>query len=519
MARLVLLSSAFLLGCSEFGLSDQQDLSGQFPEIELEPEALQFARLRSGQTETQSFVIRNVGVEPLDVSEVQVAAGFGFSLLTDPAPAVLQPNEEVLVEVEFAPSGQDENFGRILVLSDDPERPEAPVDLLGYGDVPDLVIEPADHNFGQGFVPCGAHVELTLRNVGAEELVITDLDYTSLGGLTVPLEELRAGLPYRIQPDGFTNLVVTWEPSLEGAETGTLEVTSNDPGGVEKAYQSGEGRYVNELTETFTEPSEPAVDVVFLIDQSCSMQVDNEPTLTAGIPGFFDRLEELADWQLIQVTKGNACANGGVANALTPNVEDLFTSNAFGWLVSDTLSEALLGQASKALSKTGPGDCNDGAVREGALLHIIIASDEPEQSNVRWDQHLLDFESYVVDRSLLKVSGILDINGACGDKGQPSGASGYEQAVTATGGVLLDICSGTWGDDLPSLVDTTLDGLATYQLSEDAVGGSIRVVVNGTSTTGFTFGEATNSVTVESPEIVEGDIVEITYAVAADCGE
>jgi hypothetical protein len=48
----------------------------------------------------------------------------------------------------------------------------------------------------------------------------------------------------------------------------------------------------------------------------------------------------------------------------------------------------------------------------------------------------------VTDPALLKVSGVLDLNGSCG-----SGAAGYTDAVNLTGGASLDICDPSWGSD------------------------------------------------------------------------
>lgn len=505
-------------GCSEFGINRNLGPAGGLgPDILIEPGSLEFGTLGAGEEEIQSFAVRNIGNAPLRVSEVRVDAGLAFRLPDEPGAFRVDPGEDWELIVAFSPKGQDENFGRIIVASNDDDTPEAPLDLLGYGDVPDLVIEPALHDFGQAFVPCGGEVELTLSNVGAQELVLDDIDYATQGGFEVPLSQLRGQLPFRIAPGGSTSLDVTWAPLLAGTETGTLQVWSNDPGGIEEAVQTGEGAYVNTVTEIFKAPSEPAVDVVFLVDNSCSMEKDNAPTLINNLPGFFGKLRELSDWQLIQVTNTDGCANGGILDAATPNVETRFADNAFdAWPIDETVFEALLEHAALALSKTGPGECNEGALREGAVLHIIIASDEPERSGIAWQTHLSAIESYVPSAELLRISGIVDIYGKCG-LGVPSGPGGYEEAVDATGGSLLDICDPNWGANLPDLAEQVLDGVRTYTLSQLAVASTIDVTVNGVPTTGFTYGAKTNAITVTEPLVGEGDVVEVTYAVRAAC--
>lgn len=507
----------FVSACSEFGIGNELGPNGgRGPDIRLEPATLEFGTLRAGEQQVRSFLVRNVGNEALRVSDLRISAGLAFELVEPPAQFRVEPGDARELDVAFSPVGQDRNFGQVLVASNDPDEPEAKLDLLGLGDVPDLVIEPATFDFGQAFVPCGGEVELTLSNVGSEELVLSDIAYDSLGGFQVPLSQLRGMLPLQIASGGQTNLTVTWEPQFAGLETGTLSVWSNDPGGVEVATQTGEGAYVRTVTEEFLEPSDPAVDIIFLIDNSCSMEKDNEATLIAGLPSFFSKLRELSDWQLIQVTKGTGCGNGGVIDASTPNVETLFAANAFGSNVSELISEALLEHATLALSETGPGGCNYGALRDGALLHVIVASDEPERSGTSWQTHVNTIESYVSDPKALRISGIVDLYGKCG-LGDPVGPGGYEEAANATGGMLLDICTPNWGDDLPDLAEQPIDGARSYTLSEPAVRATIEVTVNGVPTTGFTYGDVTQTITVTDPPIGEGDVVEVTYAVQAAC--
>ena len=258
-------------GCSEFGLGDRGLIPSDGPDIVVEPSALQFGTLRLDEEERQTFTIRNEGTIGLDVSSVSVAVGFSFELAEDPGELRIPAGESVDVEVVFSPRGQDENFGQIIVASNDPDTPEANVDLLGMGQVPDLVIDPPSVDFGQSFVPCGDTTQLTLRNEGADELLITGIDYGSpLDGFTIPtLQDVRDELPMSLLPGESAALSVVWEPEIAGVDLAAIEVWSNDPGGVETAEQLGEGLYAGERTDSFTAPTEPAVDVVFLIDQSC----------------------------------------------------------------------------------------------------------------------------------------------------------------------------------------------------------------------------------------------------------
>jgi len=513
MTRLACIAIVAVTGCSEWELNSHADLDNlPGPNIVVAPPALQYAMLSSGETEVQSFTISNDGDAPLDVSDIRVATGLAFTLLTPQVEYLIEVGDTVKIDVGFSPVSTMD-FGQVLVYSDDPDSPEVPVDLSGQGAVPQLEITPNFHDFGPTAIPCGDQVEVFLNSIGAEDLTITDLDFLSGGLLTIDDARVQEVLPLTLEPGKAASVWVNLSAVDIGADTGTLSVTSNDPRGVVTADQTAEGFYSDATTEQFLEPDVPPVDVMFLIDQSCSMEQDNVDDINNGIPGFISELQLVADWQLIQVTKETGCANGGVLDDTVPNADTLLINNAFNSF-HHNYTEALLSLADLALSRTSPGACNAGFLRPGAALHIIVASDESEQSGVSWSTWLSSFQSYVADPSMVTVSSVVDINRNCGDN---SGPSGYLDITNATGGTALDICNANWGSQMTNIAQSIAAGSRTYNLGQPALPGTLDVFVNGTPTTDFVFDAAENSVTINSPAIGEGDVVDIDYAVAADC--
>ena len=73
-------------------------------------------------------------------------------------------------------------------------------------------------------------------------------------------------------------------------------------------------------------------------------------------------------------------------------------------------TESLLTPAAYATGKTNSGQCNQGFMRDGALLHIIAVSDEPEQSGQTAAHWVSQFENYVSDPALLRVSAVVDLS-------------------------------------------------------------------------------------------------------------
>jgi len=503
----------FSIGCSDYNLGQKgDDAPGAAPDIKVDPSSLTFGTLTADQTEDQTFTVTNVGTSTLHVSDVQVGTNpYAFTIVGTETAFDLEPDESKEVGVEFAPQVANENYGQVLVLSDDADTPEAPVDLLGYGAVPELEISPPSYVFGDTVVPCGDSVDLTLTNVGSADLVITDADYTSDGLLTLDAKGLT--LPLTLKPGKSKVVTVDFLPTDAGSDTGRLDITSNDPRGVQSADQNGEGQYGDAQDELFTEPGVPPVDVMLLIDHSGSMEGNNKSDVKQGMPDFVNQLQAVSDWQLIEVTKNNGCANDGILTSATPNASDLLVKHAFkaGGSIP-YLTEALLELADVALSKTGPGQCNDGFLRPGALLHIIAISDEPEQSGRDYSYWLNDYYNYVSSPDFVKVSTVADINNACG-----SGAGEYVDAATATGGSLLNICGSTWGANFGDIASSVLAGARSYNLAQSAIEGTIVVTVDGTPTTSWTYTPTGNTVSISDPPIGDGNVVEITYNVAGTC--
>ncbi len=507
-------SVILLASCSEYDISEKNEPVPEVsPDIRIDPPAIEFSTLSTGDEEVRTFTVINDGDEGLEITDIAVVAGLSYAISPNsPLDFTLAPGDEQDIDVLFSPLGV-ENYGTIHVFSNDPDTPEAPVDLLGLGGVPELQITPASHTFDDAFIPCGAELDVEFKNVGNEPLEVTAVDYTSGGQLS--FDNRGISLPFTLQPGEYVEVGVLFEATSTAADTGVIEVSSNDPRGVVTADQNGEGAYVEEVTEVFTEPGVPPVDVLWTIDQSCSMAADNRRDIRDGVPGFLTELTAVADFHLIQVTKDSGCANGGVIDNNTANAEQLLIDNAFNaGILEQFTTEQLLKQVDVSLGKTGPGGCNEGFLRPGALLHVIVASDEEDQSpqdHVHW---ISRYENYITDPNLLKISAVVDVTRSCGDN---TGPGEYLDAAQATGGVVLDICSPDWGQQMTDIASEVLAGIRSYNLSNPTEESTVTVTVNGTQTTDFTYSGAGNTVTINSPPVGEGDIVEVTYHPAAEC--
>ena len=182
-------------------------------------------------------------------------------------------------------------------------------------------------------------------------------------------------------------------------------------------------------------------------------------------------------------------------------------------------TESLLTVAANAVDNTDSGECNSGFIRPDAMLHLILVSDEPEQSSYTSGRSWDDLVSQIIAKKgssgMVRVSSIAGpVPSGCGSADP---GTGYSEAVAATGGVFLSICS-NWAtpSNLSQLAEASVNQ-DTFVLSREAAEATIEVYVNGQLRTDWTFDSAGNSVTVNGGVPSEGDSVEITYSVLANC--
>ena len=510
MFRATLFTAVLVLsGCSEFDLiSNPEPVVVPVPVIQVTPPQLLYGELVGGDTEVQTFTIKNIGDMALTVTDVTMASGISFEILTEDLNVTLEPGSMKHVDVQFSPMAANNNFGLVLVHSDDPVTAEVPVDLMGEGAVPELAISPNYYDFANTFIPCGAEKELILTNIGREDLVITDLDYASAGHLS-----LLAGLtlPLTLAPSETAAVLVGFAAADTAGDLGTLSVTSNDPRGIVEAEQWGEGQYASQESETFEVPFEPPVDIIFAVDQSCSMDAE-AAVLASAFGNFISTINTVTtDWRVGVTTLYDGCFNSGILESTTPNYQSLFTS-AVAQGGHHNRTEALLELSAVAVSQTGAGQCNANFLRSDALLHVIVVSDEPEQSGVGWGTWLADMSSYKSNQGLLKVSAVID-QGSCG-----SGSGGYVDAANFTGGEVLNICDSAWANQVDLLANASLAGINSFGLGTQAADGTVQVWVDGTEwTSGWTYDAGSNSVVFDEPNFEGGEVIDVDYSALGDC--
>lgn len=502
-----------LLGCQDYGFSRKANgPGGDTPAIEVAPTLLDFWSVRSGEEQVLSFTISSVGDGTLSIDELIPSGSGSFTLLDADTPFNLAPGDSAELRVAFTPLDPGTQTGAITVNSNDPDRGSVDVDLTGSGLLPWLEITPDSYDFGDFVIPCTDALQLTLQNTGDDTLHVSDVQYLGDGQLHLR-EDME--VPFSLSPGSYTTAWVDLDPAYEGDVTGTLSVTSNDPRGVVEATQSAVAAWAGDGHDSFTVETDPPVDLLFAVDQSSSMN-DDAVSLADNFSVFIEALQTVTSgWHLGVVTYDHGCFNDGVLDASTTDLDAVFAEAVAAGDDDIANTEALFRLVDRALQQTDSKSCNQDFLREGAPLHIIVVSDEPERSTETasawtWDYWLARYTTYVDGDSLLKVSGVLDVDG-CNE-----GAEGYAEAVAATGGLALSICSGDWSDYALQLAEASTEFAWVYAPSQEAVPTSVTVTVDGVEqSTGWSWDDSLGAVVFASRP--EGSTVELSYKLVSEC--
>jgi len=557
------LAIAFALvsvGCGgEFTVRDKNDEGeANTPAIEVTPASLTFPPLTSRDFQTQLLTIENVGRSALSIDDLQFTeltpggeGSYDVTYSAD-APAVLPQGQTLEVEVTFQPVVGGDLPAELLILSDADNSPEKSVPISGIGQMPRLVVEPDPLDYGRAFIPCDQDKTVVIKNLGPEPAVLDDV-YVAGDDADMLSIQTSIAKPLTLFENQQQIASIRLSPVRKARVSSDLALDGNDPRGIVEGAILAEAVYAAEVTDTFEIPDRFPVDLVFAIDQSGSMQA-LASQLRTQFENFVDDLEDATlDWRIGVVTHDRGtnqegCFNGGSSGAITnvPGWESTLRSALFPGGVDDNdpLTEALLAAVELGLDRAVSGGCNAGFgqgrnPQQPPPLHVVVVSNERDQSEFEEIETMLgrsvssdaatraadfvaQYRSWAGNNAEVKVHGVIDVDfnpgtsNDCG--GVRHGPAGYEDAILATNGFIVDVCaSSNWSVAFTDIINDVIQGAQALKLSRTGVWEpSIRVTVDGTrADDGWYYDASRNAVVFDDPP--RGSDVEVFYGVAADC--
>ncbi len=519
---------AIINGCySDFSLwphIDEPAIPEDAPDITLSPKTIDFGALNAdGEYAEQIVVIGNRGNERLYIDEIQLnIASNVFTVSPLDGEDELDPGETAQFTITYDPITYEVNDNEVIVFSNDPNEYESYVYLDGSGDAPVIFLDPIEYDFGNTLVGCEESIFVTVSNVGNVNLVIEQIDYF----ITYPadlgiydFESTYGPLPWILAPGESMELEIFYYPTDVDVDYGRVEVHSNDPQTpVAEAEQSAEGIYAATYEETFEQDEIDSVDILFVVDNSCSMG-GQQTQLANNFNTFMSVFQSSGiDYNIGFITTDDDEMVGGLITTTTadPATEVAQIIDSIG--TNGSATEKGMDNAYDAL-QTG-GDFGPGSTfwRNDAKLIVIFVSDEDDSSSTT----PTTFKSYVVAVksgadyvTAHAVAG--DYPGGCTTNGGAAEGYEYYTVVNYLNGTFLSICADDWGTPLETLAnDSILKN--TFTLTKLAIEETIYVEIDGVESIEWTYDPATNSISFnEGYTPVAGATIYISYNPISDC--
>ncbi len=253
--------------------------------------------------------------------------------------------------------------------------------------LPEMLVTPEFYDFGELKIHCTDDYVATISSIGNAPLTIDSWDYNNTDGMSM---ETDIELPLTLDPGEEVIVKFTYEEEDLVADMGRLYIDSNDFMDPHQTItHQGQGVPTGTQTDNFSQGGESKADILFVIDNSCSMG-DEQEALAENSDLFIRNLMDSdVDFQIAVITTDSTALRGGIMTKDTANLEDLLKDSIVAGVLGSPYE---MGQefAKLALEPGGSLDAASGFQREDSFLSVIIVTDEEDSSPLD-DEDYYDF--------------------------------------------------------------------------------------------------------------------------------
>ena len=504
------------------------------PDIDIDPLFIDFGHVHTQNAPPiEKIRISNVGTGKLVLGTPALKFGSNYSLSTL-ASVSLDPNTSVELEVEYSPTSYKSDVDEISIISNDPVDPVQLVNIEGWGSAPQLEISPSPHDFGLEYLECSSEEVIDMKNIGDTDLTITDIEYFTSFPSHFSIDRdlvVNGQFPWVIPPGFLNSVYVEYKPSEDTIDSAFLRVHSDDPVSPQAlSYQYGQGDYYASVTDTFTQQNVVKSDILFVIDNSCSMG-SWQTHVASNFSSFFNVfVNSGVDYHIGIITTDDPTFVASVIDTSTYNPVFEFTQSAQVGVYGSG-AERGLDMAYESLAPGGDAALGGSFSRPDAKLAIIFVSDEPD-SSYKWGSVPSDYSGFFTSsKSDPSLSVSHAVGGDC-----PSGCSlqtlnswgnaynqyascadDYDDVVSDMNGTFLSLCDTDWGLKMETLAKDSLL-LTHFTLSDYPIENTLEVQVDGIVTGNWSFDPLLNTVIFDAAHVpVAGSIIDIDYNILGGC--
>jgi hypothetical protein len=190
--------------------------------------SLSFGNVTVNSTATLPVTLTSSGTAPLTITAATVG-GADFTDSGATFPVTLNPNTSVTLQVKFNPTAAGGATGQLTIASNSAGGSPTQVQLSGMGTAAataQLQVSAASLPFGSVPVNSTATLTLTLISSGTAPVTVNSVALTGTG-----FSDSGATFPVTLNPNQSVTLNVQFDPTVAGAATGQLTVSSNSTTG------------------------------------------------------------------------------------------------------------------------------------------------------------------------------------------------------------------------------------------------------------------------------------------------
>jgi hypothetical protein len=428
----------------------------QVCEMETMPGRVNFGLLSVGQRRDQRVTIRNVGMDRCRFTSGDFAAPLdpAITIIGQPFPFDLGPSETRELSFRYAPTTIAESKVVFEMQTDDPVLPARRISLVGTS-VPytDLFVEPTSIDFGAVRPGCAAPAQtVRLFNPSVIDAVVESAVFTSTSS---ELSLSPVTPPFTVARGSDWRFTLGFDPIDLGLDRGELVIEVRDRRFPFVIPVRGTGAMATQRTDGFNQRENRAVDVLFVVDDSCSMD-DEQRELAANFSSFIRAAAiRSVDFQIGLTTTSVSSFMGGqlvgpVLKPGTPNLEQEFQMQARVGVGGSPFEQGLEAMhLALELADRGVRP-NSELIRPNSDLVVILVTDEDDSSPAPVIAYYNDLRSRAGSSFL--VAAVTGQATGCFHSGGGEAYPGpkYEDFVAVTNGISLSICA-NWATNLATI--------------------------------------------------------------------
>jgi hypothetical protein len=237
MPLVACLITAGLSGCgvTEPGLTSTSNTGT----LLISTQALNFGNVAIGQTATATVSLSNTGSASIQIDQIQLQ-GAAFTVTgQNNVPISVAAGNSYSLGVSFSPTSTGTTTGALVLTSSLSSDSQVTVALSGTGESagPGLTLQTTSVSFGDVTLNTPATQTVLLTSSGTAALTISAAAVTGAGF------RLTAGsFPATLQPEQTATLDIQFDPTVTGAATGAVTLTTNTSAGTATIALTGAGQ-------------------------------------------------------------------------------------------------------------------------------------------------------------------------------------------------------------------------------------------------------------------------------------